>query len=48
MTDTAYTALVDQALDELAEGEKAWAATPLARRREILDDVQQLAVRHGA
>ncbi|WP_418003162.1 aldehyde dehydrogenase family protein [Mycobacterium sp. PDNC021] len=48
MTDTAYTALVDQALDELAEGEKAWAATPLARRREILDDVQQLAVQHGA
>ncbi|MEN4451409.1 aldehyde dehydrogenase family protein [Mycobacterium sp. SM3041] len=48
MTDIAYTALVDQALNELAEGEKAWAATPLARRREILDDVQQLAVQHGA
>ncbi|MBN9634817.1 MAG: aldehyde dehydrogenase [Actinobacteria bacterium] len=48
MTDTAYTALVDQALGDLAEGEKAWAATPLARRRQILDDVQQLAVRHGA
>lgn len=48
MTDTAYTAMVDQALDDLAEGEKAWAATPLARRRQILDDVQQLAVRHGA
>ena len=46
MTD--YTALVDQALNELAEGEKAWAATSLARRREILDDVQQLAVQHGA
>ena len=48
MTDIAYTALVDQALNELAEGEKAWAATSLARRREILDDVQQLAVQHGA
>lgn len=48
MTDTAYTALVDQALNELAEGEKAWAATSLVRRREILDDVQQLAVQHGA
>ncbi|MCX8559435.1 aldehyde dehydrogenase family protein [Mycolicibacterium mucogenicum] len=48
MTGTAYTALVDQALNELAEGEKAWAATSLVRRREILDDVQQLAVQHGA
>ena len=48
MTEIAYTALVDQALNELAEGEKAWAATSLARRREILDDVQQLAVQHGA
>lgn len=48
MTDTAYVALVDQALGELAEGEKAWAATPLARRRQILDDVQQLAVQYGA
>lgn len=48
MTDTAYVTLVDQALGELAEGEKAWAATPLARRRQILDDVQQLAVQYGA
>ncbi|MDR3659623.1 MAG: aldehyde dehydrogenase family protein [Mycobacterium sp.] len=48
MSDTTYAAVVDQALAELAEGEKAWAATSLARRRELLDDVQQLAVQHGA
>lgn len=41
------TASVDQSLSDLAEGEKAWAATSLDRRRQLLDDIQQLAVQHG-
>lgn len=48
MSDTAYAAVVDRALHDLTEGEKAWAATSLAGRRTLLDEVHQLAVRHGA
>ncbi|MGB8407899.1 MAG: aldehyde dehydrogenase family protein [Mycobacterium sp.] len=47
MSDTAYATAVDEALNDLVEGEKAWAATSLDRRRELLDEVQQLAVQHG-
>ncbi|WP_159922401.1 MULTISPECIES: aldehyde dehydrogenase family protein [Nocardia] len=30
---------IDNALADLAAGEKAWAATPLRRRRELLDEI---------
>lgn len=42
------TAAVDQALEDLAIGEKTWAATPLSRRRELLDEVRDLTVAHAA
>lgn len=32
---------IDSALTELAAGEKAWAQTPLRRRRELLDEIHQ-------
>jgi aldehyde dehydrogenase (NAD(P)+) len=48
MSDTAYTAVVDQALAELTDGEKAWGALPLADRRRLLDEVRQLTARHRA
>lgn len=40
--------VVDEALAELAEGEKAWAAAGLARRRELLEQVHALAGKHAA
>ena len=49
MTATpAYQAVVDQALGELVEGQKAWAQITLGQRRQILQRVQALAVQHGA
>jgi aldehyde dehydrogenase (NAD(P)+) len=41
-------AAVDTALSDLAEGEKKWAALPLRGRRELLDRVRVLTLRHGA
>lgn len=42
------TAAVDQALADLAEGEKIWAATPLSRRRQLLEQVRELTVEHAS
>jgi aldehyde dehydrogenase (NAD(P)+) len=39
MTTALDASPIDQALAELAEGEKAWAAVGLARRRELLEQV---------
>jgi aldehyde dehydrogenase (NAD(P)+) len=39
MTTALDASPIDQALAELAEGEKAWAAVSLARRRELLEQV---------
>ncbi|MEW2479286.1 aldehyde dehydrogenase family protein [Mycobacterium sp. NPDC049093] len=38
---------IDQALDDLAEGEKTWASLSLAARRGLLDEVRALTVRHA-
>ncbi|WP_373365090.1 aldehyde dehydrogenase family protein [Nocardia cyriacigeorgica] len=40
-------AAVDAALSELVEGEKRWAALPLAGRRELLDRIRELTGRHA-
>ena len=48
MSDAAYTAVVDQALADLADGEKAWGALSLVDRGRLLDEVQQLTAKHGA
>ncbi|WP_067702575.1 aldehyde dehydrogenase family protein [Nocardia jejuensis] len=40
--------LVDTALAELVEGEKAWGATTLAQRAALLDRIRVLASGHGA
>ncbi|RJO77298.1 aldehyde dehydrogenase family protein [Nocardia panacis] len=39
---------IDAALADLASGEKAWAQTPLRRRRELLDDLHARTARHAA
>ncbi len=41
-------AAVDAALSELAAGERKWAALPLPDRRELLDRVRELTLRHSA
>lgn len=41
-------AAVDVALSDLAVGEKKWAALPLRGRRELLDKVRELTLRHSA
>ncbi|QIS08051.1 aldehyde dehydrogenase family protein [Nocardia arthritidis] len=38
---------IDAALAELAAGEKVWAATPLARRRELLDQLHARTARYA-
>lgn len=38
---------IDQALEELVEGEKTWASLSLAARRGLLDEVRDLTVRHA-
>lgn len=38
---------IDQALEDLAEGEKTWASLSLAARRGLLDEVRDLTVRHA-
>jgi aldehyde dehydrogenase (NAD(P)+) len=39
---------IDRALEELVEGEKNWAALPLAARRRLLDETRTLTVEHAA
>jgi aldehyde dehydrogenase (NAD(P)+) len=39
---------IDNALEQLAEGEKTWASLSLAARRGLLDEVRALTVRHAA
>src|SRR5690242_12819626 len=39
---------IDRALEELVEGEKNWAALPLAARRRLLDEMRTLTVDHAA
>ncbi|WP_028476001.1 aldehyde dehydrogenase family protein [Nocardia sp. CNY236] len=39
---------IDNALDDLAAGEKAWAATSLHRRRELLDEIHVRTGRFAA
>ncbi|KHO28020.1 aldehyde dehydrogenase [Mycolicibacterium setense] len=39
---------IDEALEELVEGEKTWASLSLAARRGLLDEVRALTVRHAA
>jgi acyl-CoA reductase-like NAD-dependent aldehyde dehydrogenase len=39
---------IDRALEELVEGEKNWAALPLAARRRLLDEMRTLTVEHAA
>ncbi|MGV0768524.1 aldehyde dehydrogenase family protein [Mycobacterium syngnathidarum] len=39
---------IDEALEELVEGEKTWASLSLAARRGLLDEVRALAVRHAS
>ncbi len=39
---------IDEALEELGEGEKTWASLSLAARRGLLDEVRALTVRHAA
>lgn len=41
------TTVVDSALTDLLRGEKAWADTPLTRRRHLLDRVAALIDRHA-
>ncbi|MGV0744123.1 aldehyde dehydrogenase family protein [Mycolicibacterium sp. XJ870] len=41
-------AQIDQALEDLVEGEKNWATMPLAARRRLLDEVRALTVQHAA
>ncbi len=38
---------LDAALAELVRGEATWAATPLARRRELLEQLHALTARHA-
>ncbi|ALI24037.1 hypothetical protein XA26_01710 [Mycolicibacterium fortuitum] len=38
---------IDQALEDLVEGEKTWASLSLAARRGLLDAVRALTVRHA-
>jgi aldehyde dehydrogenase (NAD(P)+) len=45
---TPALAAVDTALSDLAAGEKKWAALPLRDRRELLDQVRALTLRHSA
>ncbi|MFC4124041.1 aldehyde dehydrogenase family protein [Nocardia rhizosphaerae] len=45
MGTTFDTAVIDNALAELAEGEKVWAATDLRRRRELLEELHALTAR---
>ncbi|TSD97255.1 aldehyde dehydrogenase [Skermania sp. ID1734] len=46
-TSPASNAVVDAALADLAGGEARWAATPLRRRRELLDEVHALTAKHA-
>lgn len=46
--DAARMAEIDQALTDLARGEKAWASRPLAGRRALLDAVHDLTATHAA
>ncbi|MGV0810828.1 aldehyde dehydrogenase family protein [Mycolicibacterium boenickei] len=39
---------IDEALEQLVEGEKMWASLTLAARRGLLDEVRALTVRHAA
>ncbi|WP_396923028.1 aldehyde dehydrogenase family protein [Mycolicibacterium sp.] len=39
---------IDEALEQLVEGEKTWASLSLAARRGLLDEVRSLTVRHAA
>ncbi|APE32709.1 aldehyde dehydrogenase [Nocardia mangyaensis] len=39
------TAVIDNALADLTQGEKTWAATDLRRRRELLDELHALTAR---
>jgi aldehyde dehydrogenase (NAD(P)+) len=41
------SAALDAVLDDLGRGESAWAATPVGRRRELLEQVHALAGRHA-
>ncbi|WKG03755.1 aldehyde dehydrogenase family protein [Mycolicibacterium sp. HK-90] len=38
---------IDEALEQLVEGEKTWASLTLAARRGLLDEVRALTVRHA-
>ncbi len=40
-------AAVDQALQDLVDGEKIWAATPLGERRRLLEQVRDLVAVHA-
>ncbi|OHU21507.1 aldehyde dehydrogenase [Mycobacteroides franklinii] len=44
MTDVQIESPVDQALQDLAEGEKNWAETSLARRLQLLADTRQRVI----
>ncbi|NEW44367.1 aldehyde dehydrogenase family protein [Nocardia cyriacigeorgica] len=48
MATTFDDTAIDNALAELAAGEKAWASTPLRRRRELLDDIHARTARFAA
>ncbi|BBY54645.1 aldehyde dehydrogenase [Mycobacterium koreense] len=48
MLDPAVQHRIDQALDELGAGERAWAAQSLSGRRDLLDQVRRRTVEHGA
>jgi aldehyde dehydrogenase (NAD(P)+) len=45
---TSDAVAVDRALAELVEGAQTWAATPLSRRRQLLEQVRKLAVEHAS
>ncbi|MFF2086446.1 aldehyde dehydrogenase family protein [Nocardia sp. NPDC058176] len=45
MSTTFDTAVIDNALADLTQGEKTWAATDLRRRRELLDELHALTAR---
>jgi hypothetical protein len=44
---TGGTAALDRAVGELQGGERAWARTPLARRRELLLELAEIAAREA-
>lgn len=48
MPDNDMKSAVDQALEDLAEGERTWAELSLIERRDLLDQVHSLTRRHAA